>query len=589
MLGLTIVPSVLVLIVGGELIRSSTERWFARADRRRAAARRRRSPATTTASARRGRGAARRASPRRCRSRRCATRRRRGASGAADRAGGHRRARRRWSRSTACSGRARGRSRWCRSSPCSRPALPRGHVARPRPIALAAPGRRRQHRPADASSRSTAAASWCAPASVVRDRRRAGRSASSSPATTCPGSSRTHARRITEAYEKYNELRVMKRPLEGVYLSLFLMMTLMILVSATWTRALPRQADHAAGAACWPPARARSAPGISTTASSRRRATSSARWSRRSTRWPASSATSQQKLEHSRLDLERKNLELDERRRYIETVLERIATGVVSIDPDGRIEHDQHAPRARLLDVDAADRRLAGRTRSSAATICSRSAADARTPTRGDRRAGGAGDRAGARRPRAAPRRRRDRRCYGTTGALEGTVLVFDDVTPLIRTQRVAAWRDVARRLAHEIKNPLTPIQLCAERMRRHFAHRARRAARELVDECTLDDRRRGRVAEGAGRRVRAVRAHAGAARRARRPERACSTETLALYNGLFREIRLERRFAAGAAARAGRRRADSPRGHQPGRQRGRGARRHAAPARARTATRRRS
>ena len=64
-------------------------------------------------------------------------------------------------------------------------------------------------------------------------------------------------------------------------------------------------------------------------------------------------------------------------------------------------------------------------------------------------------------------------------------MLVFDDVTPLIRTQRVAAWRDVARRLAHEIKNPLTPIQLCAERMRRHFSVARRPPARALVEECT--------------------------------------------------------------------------------------------------------
>jgi two-component system nitrogen regulation sensor histidine kinase NtrY len=63
-------------------------------------------------------------------------------------------------------------------------------------------------------------------------------------------------------------------------------------------------------------------------------------------------------------------------------------------------------------------------------------------------------------------------------------VLVLDDVTPLIRAQRVAAWRDVARRLAHEIKNPLTPIQLSAERLRRHFAG-APAPTWTLVDECT--------------------------------------------------------------------------------------------------------
>ena len=72
----------------------------------------------------------------------------------------------------------------------------------------------------------------------------------------------------------------------------------------------------------------------------------------------------------------------------------------------------------------------------------------------------------------------------GDSGAHEGVVLVLDDVTPLIRTQKVAAWREVARRLAHEIKNPLTPIQLSAERLRRHFTD-APAGARALVDECT--------------------------------------------------------------------------------------------------------
>ena len=60
----------------------------------------------------------------------------------------------------------------------------------------------------------------------------------------------------------------------------------------------------------------------------------------------------------------------------------------------------------------------------------------------------------------------------GESGEAAGLLLVLDDVTPLIRAQKVAAWREVARRLAHEIKNPLTPIQLSAERMRRHFAGR---------------------------------------------------------------------------------------------------------------------
>jgi two-component system nitrogen regulation sensor histidine kinase NtrY len=58
----------------------------------------------------------------------------------------------------------------------------------------------------------------------------------------------------------------------------------------------------------------------------------------------------------------------------------------------------------------------------------------------------------------------------GENDGLEGYVVAFDDVTDLVSAQRMAAWGDVARRIAHEIKNPLTPIQLSAERIRRKFA-----------------------------------------------------------------------------------------------------------------------
>src|SRR4029077_2366763 len=51
-----------------------------------------------------------------------------------------------------------------------------------------------------------------------------------------------------------------------------------------------------------------------------------------------------------------------------------------------------------------------------------------------------------------------------------GFVVTFDDITDLVSAQRTAAWADVARRIAHEIKNPLTPIQLSAERLQRKYA-----------------------------------------------------------------------------------------------------------------------
>ena len=55
-------------------------------------------------------------------------------------------------------------------------------------------------------------------------------------------------------------------------------------------------------------------------------------------------------------------------------------------------------------------------------------------------------------------------------GNLKGYVVAFDDITSLVSAQRSAAWGDVARRIAHEIKNPLTPIQLSAERIRKSLA-----------------------------------------------------------------------------------------------------------------------
>jgi two-component system nitrogen regulation sensor histidine kinase NtrY len=130
----------------------------------------------------------------------------------------------------------------------------------------------------------------------------------------------------------------------------------------------------------------------------------------------------------------------------------------------------------------------------------------------------------------------------GEDGSPAGAVLVFDDVTPLIRAQRVAAWRDVARRLAHEIKNPLTPIQLCAERMRRHFSG-APPASRELVEECTTTivgevESLKSLVDEFAQF------ARMPAPRTVPSDLNGLLSETLALYNGLFREIRIERRLA---------------------------------------------
>tara|TARA_R110000782_G_scaffold250847_3_gene338270 strand:+ start:1316 stop:3508 length:2193 start_codon:yes stop_codon:yes gene_type:complete len=73
----------------------------------------------------------------------------------------------------------------------------------------------------------------------------------------------------------------------------------------------------------------------------------------------------------------------------------------------------------------------------------------------------------------------------GTDGATSGYVIVFDEITALIRGQRDAAWSEMARRLAHEIKNPLTPIQLAAERLRHKYLASMNAADAEMLDRMT--------------------------------------------------------------------------------------------------------
>jgi two-component system nitrogen regulation sensor histidine kinase NtrY len=347
-----------------------------------------------------------------------------------------------------------------------------------------------------------------------------------------------HAQRIAKAYEGYSQLRVMKRPLEGVYLSLFVMMTLMILVSATWlglylAKRITRPVGMLAAGAKEIGAGHldhRIEPETRDEFGSLVEAFNA---------MASELATSQRRLERSRVEMERKNSELDERRRYIETVLERIATGVISLGPGGVVS-TMNAAAARLLEVDpgtvgAHVDQVLGRADLEPLAAFVRSAAGSAKPL--------AQEIALAREGREMHLAAAVTPLHGEAGAHEGVVLVFDDVTPLVRTQRVAAWRDVARRLAHEIKNPLTPIQLSAERMNRHFGG-APEATRALVDECTATI-----VTE-----VESLKALVDEfAQFARMPApRAVPSnlntvlaDTLALYNGLFQQIGIEQRFSS--------------------------------------------
>jgi two-component system nitrogen regulation sensor histidine kinase NtrY len=287
-------------------------------------------------------------------------------------------------------------------------------------------------------------------------------------------------RRAISAYEQYRATKALKGPLQGVYLALFLMVTLLILVSATWlglyvakriTRPVQMLAEgaKAIGAGRFD---LRIEPETSDELGSLVESFNT---------MAAELRTSQEKLEQSRHDLERKNVEVEARRRYIETILERVATGVISLDARGNISTVNGAAE-RLLGLDAA---AVGRP---AAVVLGREDLLPLMPlveaTRRREPGGIVQEITLAHDGREIHLAAAATVLTGDDGRAEGGVLVLDDVTPLIRAQRVAAWRDVARRLAHEIKNPLTPIQLSAERLRRNFASAAA-PVRALVEECT--------------------------------------------------------------------------------------------------------
>jgi len=154
--------------------------------------------------------------------------------------------------------------------------------------------------------------------------------------------------------------------------------------------------------------------------------------------------------------------QIDERRRFTETVLSGVSAGVIGLDERALIELPNRAA-SELLGQDlmaAIGRELASVVPGFAPLI-----AEAReAPERSRTAEVGIGP----------PSHRRtllvrivaDRKSGRTTGL----VVTFDDITELQSAQRKAAWADVARRIAHEIKNPLTPIQLSAERLKRRFA-----------------------------------------------------------------------------------------------------------------------
>ncbi len=192
----------------------------------------------------------------------------------------------------------------------------------------------------------------------------------------------------------------------------------------------------------------------------------------------------QRELELASARVSHSALETDSQRTYLKAVLERLSTGVLGLDRDGVLRTANHAAETIL---DAPLSRYVGQHLSAVRGLNIELEAVI-DPILMHMREGAREwrqeivlDQAGSER-RVLMLRGAE---LGDAGEETGIVVVFDDLTLLNRAQRDAAWAEVARRLAHEVKNPLTPIQLAAERLRRRFIGRLPPDETEILDRAT--------------------------------------------------------------------------------------------------------
>ncbi len=166
-------------------------------------------------------------------------------------------------------------------------------------------------------------------------------------------------------------------------------------------------------------------------------------------------------LVRSREQLVHANMQIDRRREFTEAVLGGVSSGVIGLDSDQRVTlpNNSACQLLSLSDSDMIGRKLADVVPEFAGLIA----------TGTSRRRRFAEEQIILERDGAILTLRARIATERVDGRVIGYVVTFDDVTDLLTAQRKAAWSDVARRIAHEIKNPLTPIQLAADRLRRKY------------------------------------------------------------------------------------------------------------------------
>ncbi len=289
---------------------------------------------------------------------------------------------------------------------------------------------------------------------------------------TLPKSVMSRRQAIDDSFRRYVNLKVQRRPISTNYTITLLLVTTVVLFSATWVGFYV-------------------ARGITVPIQRLAEGTRAVAQGDLDQRIPGEGddevGTLVTSFNHMTGDLKRSRTELDARRRYLEIVLANITAGVISTDATGAITTMNRAA-ASLLGVSAAasiGRRLAEVFTAPAHAEVRQMVADlvhddtAMPPYASVER-----HLELARDGREVAVLLTGTRLVDEAGTPQGVVLFLEDVTHLLRVERMEAWREVARRIAHEIKNPLTPIQLAAQRLRRRYGHQLHDGG-DVFDDCT--------------------------------------------------------------------------------------------------------
>jgi len=183
------------------------------------------------------------------------------------------------------------------------------------------------------------------------------------------------------------------------------------------------------------------------------------------------------------------NEKMDQRRRFTEAVLSGVSAGVIGLDGNAVVTL---VNRSALQALGEKEEDLVGLHLGEAIPALSPVLEEAQQRFRGPSHAQIQINRGGDQRTLNVQVTQER-----SNGRIDGLVVTLDDITDLMAAERRSAWADVARRIAHEIKNPLTPIQLSAERLKRRFGQRVNEEDRGVFDQCTetivrqVDDIRR--------------------------------------------------------------------------------------------------